>query len=233
MMSNSMGSPLPIDTRPTRGRLPGGLAALLMLVLLSAGFAGYRLLGLAPTTHQSAAVPSVVDTGFAQSMIQHHSQAITMAMAVQDNPNPAVRGLARSILLAQMREIGLMEGWLSAWGAAPVPMGPAMAWVDTVKTFKTVDDELFATLCRSQGGNMPGLASPEDLQQLRSSTGTVQEKLFLTLMIAHHRSAVSMANFAWRYASTDLIKGFAKTVARDQLTEIDWMQRQLQAMTKP
>ncbi|HEY1058390.1 MAG TPA: DUF305 domain-containing protein [Limnobacter sp.] len=232
-MSNSMG--FISSQRPfvARGRLYG-VVALLVLAFLAVGWLGYRgLYPAAPSSVQTMPKPTVVDTGFAQSMIQHHSQAVTMAMAVQENPNVAVRGLARSILLAQMREIGLMEGWLSAWDAAPVPMGPAMAWVDSVKTFKTVEDELFATLCRSQGGNMPGLASPEDLQRLQTSTGPTQEKLFLTLMIAHHQSAIRMANFAWRYANSPLIKSFAKTVARDQLTEMDWMQRRLQSLNTP
>ena len=79
---------------------------------------------------------------------------------------------------------------------------------------------------------MPGILTQEQMAQLRSSTGKEFDRLFLTLMIQHHKGAVAMvkALFATAGAGQDeTVFKFASDVNVDQTTEIARMQRMLVA----
>ena len=171
--------------------------------------------------------PGLVDIGFAQSMLLHHNQAIHMAMQMRDSDNQHIRGLADSIVLAQLHESGMMRGWLSAWGAPSMVAGPPMAWVEEASNVWHLDDQLYAAQCKASGGDMAGLATSLELAELATRTGIDQQRFFLQLMIAHHQAAVPMANFAFRNGSSSLVKGFSRTMAKEQTGEIALMQQLL------
>jgi uncharacterized protein (DUF305 family) len=185
-----------------------------------AELADYRL--------QPGLPPSPVDIGFVQSMHLHHAQAVQMAMLVRHiAPSADIRALADMIFTGQSAEMGLMKGWLSAWGAPLLQTGPPMDWVEQAQPFKTADDALYASRCRKDAGQMAGMASAEQILELSRASGAVQEKLFLELMRAHHQSALEMAAFARRNARTDLVKGFATALIKEQRTEIGWIEHRL------
>ncbi len=75
----------------------------------------------AAATSQPAAdvAPGPVSVGFAQDMSLHHEQALVMADLASLQAGDAVRMLASGIRTAQQRELGLMQGWLMLWEAAP------------------------------------------------------------------------------------------------------------------
>ena len=50
---------------------------------------------------------------------------------------------------------------------------------------------------------MPGLATDEQMKQLRDASGAESDKLFLELMAAHHRGGVHMAEHVYRHATND------------------------------
>ena len=171
--------------------------------------------------------PNAVDIGFLQSMHLHHAQAVHMAMLVRHSAKRLeIRGLADSIFVGQTHEMGLMKGWLTAWGAPVLSAADPMNWVEQASTLKTADDGLYVSRCRSQGGRMEGLATAEELGALKTLRGVEQERLFLQLMVKHHKAALDMANFARRHGQSELSKGFAGTIAKEQLNEIGWMQNQ-------
>ena len=175
----------------------------------------------------SVTAPNAVDIGFAQSMLLHHTQAIQMAMLVQGSPIEEVRQLAQSILINQTHEAGLMRGWLSAWNAPMAVGGAPMAWVEQVEQFKAIEDVQYASQCKANGGAMPGMASPAELEALRLAPGAAQQRLFLSLMKAHHEAALPMAGFAYRNGQSSLIKGFARTLIKEQAAEVAWMDKRL------
>ncbi|AOT05868.1 DUF305 domain-containing protein [Arthrobacter sp. U41] len=112
------------------------------------------------------------DTMFAQMMIPHHAQAVTMSETILKKEGiPAeVTDLATKIKDAQGPEIGKMTGWLQSWGqstAMPTNM--------------------------PSGHSMSGMMSEDDMVKLEAAQGTEAAKLFLTQMIAHHEGAVEMA----------------------------------------
>ena len=105
-----------------------------------------------------------------------------------------------------------------------------MRWVEEATHVKHLDDQLFQARCKAEGGAMAGAATPQQLEQLRQSSGRAQEKLFLELMIAHHQAALSMAWFTQRNGHSNLVKGLAVSMIREQGTEIGWMHMKLKQL---
>lgn len=154
------------------------------------------------------------DIRFMTDMIGHHSQAITMAgWAPSHGADPSIRTLAARIVNAQQDEIATMRQWLRERGQ-PVPAPDS-----------------------GMGGMhhmlMPGMLTPEQMQQLDQARGPAFDRLFLTSMIQHHRGAVSMveALFATPGAARDeTVFKFANDVNVDQSTEIARMETMLAAL---
>ena len=173
-----------------------------------------------------------VDAGFARSMLLHHAQAIQMSMMMREAASPEIQALAQSITIKQTREMGVMEGWLTVWNEPVMVAGPPMAWVEEASNVRHLDDKLFQARCKAEGGAMAGVATPEQLEQLKNATGTEKEILFLELMLAHHRAALPMAWFASRNGESSLVKALATSMIRDQGMEIGWIQMKLQQLQK-
>jgi uncharacterized protein (DUF305 family) len=77
---------------------------------------------------------------------------------------------------------------------------------------------------------MPGMASAEELAQLRDAQGSEADELFTRLMIEHHDGGVHMADHAARHAETGNIRNFAGGVAsgqRSEITELNALRAQL------
>ncbi|MEU6166813.1 DUF305 domain-containing protein [Streptomyces tanashiensis] len=143
--------------------------------------------------------PNGADFRYAQMMIAHHRQALTMtALAPDRASSPAVRKVAERISAAQRPEIDAMEGWLKNNG------GP-----------------------REQGAHdhhsMPGMASEAQLKELRSAKGKAFDELFLKLMITHHEGAVTMAAEVLSEGNNVLVEEMANDVIAQQTSEINRM----------
>lgn len=153
------------------------------------------------------------------AMIGHHAQAVAMArLAPSHGASPAVLRLAERIINGQQDEIALMQQWLRD-RRQPVP-----------------DARPLATKMLHDGGEharlMPGMVSDAQMRQLDEASGAEFDRLFLGLMIQHHRGAVSMVKdlFATVGAAQDeTVFKFASDVDVDQSTEIDRMQKMLAA----
>ena len=176
---------------------------LLAIVLLGSGFAaGYQLKQDAVPSEDSAEV------GFARDMTLHHLQAIEMATLLYDRTDDELlRFLAYDILTTQQAQIGMMRGWLDLWQYSPNGKEPAMTWMGM-----------------PTDGMMPGMATTEELRQLRDISGREAEILFMQLMIPHHESGVMMANAAFSRAEEPAVKDLALKMAQAQASEIEYMQ---------
>jgi uncharacterized protein (DUF305 family) len=117
------------------------------------------------------------DVAFASGMIPHHESAITMAqMAQAQAADPRVKDLAARIEAAQTPEIETMSGWLADWGAAA--------------SSSATDDSMGGM---DHGGMDDGSMGEMDTGALAGMSGAEFDRMFLTMMIEHHRSAVQMA----------------------------------------
>lgn len=153
---------------------------------------------------------SSVAVGFAQDMSVHHAQAVEMAgLILQRTDDDAVQTLARDIMLTQQGQIGQMHGWLDLWDQPKTTAGPRMAWM-------TSDG-------MGMSGRMPGMATPEEIARLRGLQGQEAERLFLQLMIDHHRAGVDMARAAVTATTVPDVRRLAQTMVTGQQTEIEAM----------
>ncbi|MEU7702622.1 DUF305 domain-containing protein [Streptomyces sp. NPDC039028] len=143
--------------------------------------------------------PNGADFTYAQMMIVHHRQALTMtALAPERAGSRQVKKVAERIAAAQKPEIGAMEGWLKNNG------GP-----------------------REQAGHdhhtMPGMATEAQLKQLGAAKGKAFDELFLKLMITHHEGAVTMAAEVLSEGNNVLVEEMANDVIAQQTAEIGRM----------
>lgn len=181
------------------------LLLLLGLSLLIGAALGYALRA------QQVPGPDSADVGFARDMRAHHAQAVEMARLLYDRTEDGLmRAIAFDIMLGQHGEIGIMRGWLDAWGYSANSAGPSMAWMQVPTT-----------------GLMPGMAAPEEMARLRAAQGEAADVLFMQLMIPHHQAGVTMAEAAADMAETPLVIDVARTMAEGQRAEIDLMQQLL------
>jgi uncharacterized protein (DUF305 family) len=166
---------------------------------------------IAKARSDSARYPyTEADVRFIARMIGHHSQAITMSrLAPTHGASDAVRRLAERIINAQQDEIVIMTQWLRDRGQ-PVPDTGAM-----------MDHSQHAG--HDAMMMMPGMLTPEQMQQLDAARGVEFDRLFLTFMIQHHRGAITMVEelIATPGAAQDQsVFKLASDVNVDQTTEV-------------
>lgn len=215
---------------PSRRRITGRalLAVIAVAVLAAVALASFSIgrisaLGITPNATSAEA-------GFARDMQAHHIQGVEMAMMIRDrSDDPAVRTLAFDIATTQGQQSGQLYGWLHEWGLNQYGPEPSMTWM----TRPGLDGSAHAhdgdgsASAHVPGEPMPGLATPAQIAQLDAATGLEAERLFLTLMIAHHQGAAEMAQAVLDRSTNDVIVGFANAVVESQLAEIKLMERLL------
>jgi uncharacterized protein (DUF305 family) len=208
------------ETTSRRGWFPqiSVLTALLVVgaILLSAA-AGAALASLisddASLDNGSAEVGLVApaedsaEAGFARDMMVHHAQAVQMAEIVRDKTeSEEIRTMAADIALTQQAQIGQMQGWLAVWGLPATGKEPAMTWMG-----------------HPTEGRMPGMASPDELNDLQQASPEEGDVLFLQLMIPHHEAAIPMAEAILEETDRPEVERLARAIAVSQQGEIEMM----------
>ena len=159
---------------------------------------------------ESAPALSRVDVGFAQDMLAHHQQAITIVGQLSPQAAPEIRAVADQISSAQLAETGQMRGWLQAAGA-PEQSPTPMAWMGA-------DNAQHAGSVM-----MPGMADDAELTSLHDATGGANEIRFLQLMIRHHQGGISMARFVRQHGHNASVTATATQMQDEQSNEVDLM----------
>jgi uncharacterized protein (DUF305 family) len=185
------------------------------LVLLGGGLA--VALGIGRTSADTPTADSV-DAGFSRDMARHHLQGVEMAnLAPERSQDDDVRRLAFDISSTQTNQVGRMQGWLSLWGYSPTG-GEQMSWMG---------GDMHMHMAGS--GLMPGMATEDELANLRSLSGTAFDIEFLRLMIRHHEGGLEMAQYAQAHGETDVVRSLAKSIAETQTAETKAMTDMLTA----
>ena len=203
------------------------------------------LLGAALGGSSAAAFPDEgsVDAGFARDMQVHHGQAVEMSVLVRDrSDDPDVRGLALDILLTQQNQQGQMAGWLQTWGLRQSSTLAPMAWMSTfsdgmagMEGMGGTDDEAGADPVPPGENPMVamGLATTAEVDALAAADGVEAERLYLQLMIDHHRGGVEMATTAVEEATQPQVRRLAEAMVVGQTSEIDRLTELLDARGGP
>jgi uncharacterized protein (DUF305 family) len=146
------------------------------------------------------------DVRFMQGMISHHAQALEMtALLSKRSEREVMRELGKRIELSQQDEIRMMQEWLRARG----------------QEVTAIDAH------HAQGAHlMPGMLTPEEMSRLGEAEGVAFDRLFLELMIRHHRGALTMVEDLLRQqgaAQDSQLFQFTSDITADQGMEIERM----------
>jgi uncharacterized protein (DUF305 family) len=182
------------------GTLLGVISVLILaVVFLLAGNSGKSMdhSGHGSTSEEkSSSQYSADEIMFAQMMIPHHEQAVTMSdLALTNTTNPEVRALATAIRDAQEPEIVQMQSWLGD---------------DTGHDGHNHDME------------MGGMLTAEELETLASLKGEAFDQFFLASMIAHHEGALDMVDMISDSTNSE-VKTLAANIVKSQSAEIEAM----------
>ena len=168
------------------------------------------------------------EAGFARDMQVHHLQGAELAMIIRDrSTDEEVRRLAYDIALTQSQQAGQLYGWLTEWNLSQAGPEPSMTWM--TRPGRSDEGHGHTGGAHTPGQRMPGLATDEQIAALTASSGADAERMFLTLMIAHHKGAVAMAEAVQDRANAASILGFANSVIVSQESEINLMESMLAA----
>nr|BFE80696.1 hypothetical protein GCM10020093_032970 [Planobispora longispora] len=143
---------------------------------------------------------TAADVTFAEGMIPHHRQALEMAALVPPR--------------SSSQEVKTLAERITA---AQRPEIAAMtSWLRSVG--------------RTPPGHDDHTVTQEQMNQLRTARGGAFDKLFLTLMIAHHEAAVEMAGVELRNGTDRIMRATAADVTSGQGIEIARMRKMLERL---
>lgn len=174
------------------------------IVLLMAGMG----LGTVLERSGSETAHNSSDVGFLQDMRIHHEQAVTMAvvyLGASPQGNVTLRTIAREIMLEQSTEAGRMVQMLRLFKESETnESNQVMTWMGTPVPLE----------------RMPGYASEAELDSLYKSRNAEADRIFATLMIAHHKGGVHMADHASLHGRNDEVRALAEAIIHSQQSEI-------------
>lgn len=158
-----------------------------------------------PATASASTDRNAADVTFVQGMIPHHTQAVAMSQhAATRAATPQVKELAERIEKAQEPEIQQMNGLLKAWGE-PEP-SPGMG---------------------DMGGmshsEMPGMMTDDQMSQLGTASGAPFDRMFLQMMIEHHKGAIAMSKTELDQGENAEAKELAQSIIASQQAELTEM----------
>ncbi len=174
--------------------------------------------GAAPRTIDAIAARRIADTRytaddvrFMQDMIIHHQQAVDMAALVAPRAQAReIAAIAKRINAAQADEMNFMRNWLVSRNE---PLSAEGAGHDDHAAHR-----------------MKGMASAQEMKALAAAKGIDFDRLFLTLMIKHHKGAVDMVEAlldSQGSAYDPALYEFVTEVSNGQSAEIDRMDKTL------
>ncbi|TQL42113.1 uncharacterized protein (DUF305 family) [Leucobacter komagatae] len=223
----------PAPRAPGRCRAPvlshsgrsAGLTAfvvtMLALVLVAASLIIGRVSGGAEPTPATRSA----EAGFARDMQIHHDQAVEMSMIVRDlTDSPDIRLLAYDIATSQSQQAGQMFGWLATWGLPQSSPEPAMTWMHRPLPSGEGHSHAAPATTSEVPAAMPGMATREQLDELKTLRGVAAERMFLQLMIAHHEGGVDMADAVLERSDYPVVTDLAGSITKAQQSEIQLME---------
>ena len=137
---------------------------------------------------------------FAQMMIPHHEQAVSMSeTALKKSKNPEILKLSKQIKSLQSTEISQLSYWLKATDSS-----------------MTMDHDM----------KMSGMLTTKELGSLKRLSGKAFDRTFLQLMIKHHKGAIEMLGLISDSSNAEAA-ALAKAIKSAQSKEITSMKQLL------
>lgn len=176
------------------------VVALLVAVAFLAGAIGWS------AGHRDQDPLSSTDVGFLQDMGYHHEQAVQMSLILlyKDDVDPDLQSYAQEIVVGQRYEQGLFNAILDRFGHSSESGPQAMGWMGHPRP----------------RDSMEGLASEDQITELRGADGEDAEVLWIALMTNHHLGGLDMADWEARHGRDAASRNIAKAMVRSQRGEV-------------
>ena len=179
----------------------------------------------APAVNASGqSLPVAADYCYVEAMIPHHAQALELSGIVltATGIDDRTRRLAEFIVSDQAAEIAAMEAWRTAWtsSAAAAPASPGHGAHHAASATSAEGEQAPGCGEHRAHSGMKGMATAEQLAELRDLDGAAAQTRFLELMIAHHLGALEMAETGVREGTNAFVRSSAKHVLIEQDREI-------------
>lgn len=207
------GSQPAVRTNRTRTSARVAAAALLLVTLAGCGQDAPD-----PTQARRTAADGEVfneaDVEFATRLIPHHAAALTMVDLTRERRvSPELAEITEAIQTANPPEIEQMVDWLNSWGE-PIPA--------------TMRDHVNAGhhgtgKPPSDGADIPGMVTAEQLRALKKARGQAFETLWLQTMVEHHQGAIDLATTERADGVYGPAGELAETLQKSQQAQIDQM----------
>ena len=160
-------------------------------------------IGLSGCSTESEQGISNTDRMFLEMMIPHHEQAIEMAhFAEKNSTNREILALAKTIDEEQHGEVELMSSWVGESHGKEHAHG---------------------------GDDMMGMLSEEQMQEMKKTSGSEFDRLFLEGMILHHEGAIDMAQMVLASKNPDVRK-LGESIVKSQTDQIAQMRKLLESL---
>ncbi len=134
-------------------------------------------------------------------------------LALKNAGSEKVTALAEKIKAAQDPEIKTMEGWLTDWGQTESTSSDDMGGTDHGSDTKS-----------ASGMSGMGMMSDQEMGDLETATGSEFDKMFLEMMVEHHKGAIEMAMTERSDGQNADAKALADKIITAQKGEITEMQ---------
>lgn len=146
------------------------------------------------------------DVGFMQDMGFHHDQAIQMSLILLDKPeiDRSLKAFAQEIIIGQRYEQGVFAAILDRFGHPTEGGDTVMGWMGEPMPAE----------------EMTGLATPEQIEQLREAEGDEAASLWIALMSEHHLAGLHMADHVVRHGSDPTVTNLATQMVTTQRGEV-------------
>ena len=123
-----------------------------------------------------------------------------------------MRAIALDVVATQQSQIGAMAGWLDEWGLPTRGPAEAMAWMGS---------SAHAGHTLGPDGQMPGMASQEQLDALAAARGADFDALWVELLREHHVGGLPMLRAALDGTDRDSVELLAGSMLSSQEAEVE------------
>nr|WP_255430133.1 DUF305 domain-containing protein [Streptomonospora sp. PA3] len=169
------------------------------------------------------------DVEYMLMMIEHHGQALVMTDMVEKRAKDGdIKKIADRIAAAQGPEIEAMEAWLEQNVYGPAEENPNHAGFcaqgpDGGHGHGSGGADAGDCPVDLDHSDMPGMASQKQLDELRAAEGAEFDRMFVELMTAHHKGAITMAEKATEDGKHPVVLRMANDVIAEQTADINRM----------
>jgi uncharacterized protein (DUF305 family) len=141
------------------------------------------------------------DQSYMRRMAAHHRQGAEIAeIGAAGASDPHLRALARMMTAGQNGEIAILAQWWRSWFSGELPNATA-----------------------EEHRTMPGMIDAGEIAKLRQSRPGEFDRLFVSLMSAHHQGAIDMAYEALISAADPRLRLISYSIGYEQRGEINLM----------